>query len=196
MKKLNLTFLCLGLMIASLTTGQASAQQTRVALPAGQKIAVVNTKKCLEQSKVGKQEQVNFEKMKTQMESVLHEKEKTLEEIETKLNDDDYMDSISEQAAEELKRKKRTIRQEGYQLQNQYMQTLQQANMKVIQKIQELINKASAEVAKESGSLEFIFNDEAATYFKPEFDISDKVIAAMDRLFDAEQAAQPKPAVK
>ena len=37
------------------------------------------------------------------MESILQEKEKTLEEIESKLNDDDYMDSVSDEAANELK---------------------------------------------------------------------------------------------
>lgn len=79
------------------------------------RIGIVNTKKCLEESKLGKQEQANFEKMKHQMESVLQEKERTLEDIESKLNDDDYMDSISDEAASELKRKRRTIRNEGMQ---------------------------------------------------------------------------------
>ena len=163
------------------------------------RIGVVNTKRCLEESKLGKQEQANFEKMKSQMEAVLQEKEKSLEEIETKLADDDYMDSISEEAATELKRKKRTIKQEGYQLQSQYMQTLQQANLKVVQKITETINKASALVAKESASsnqpMDLIVNDEASTYYNPQLDISDKVIAKMNLLFDQEQKENPvKPA--
>ena len=42
------------------------------------RIAVVNFKKCVEQSKQGKQEQSSFEAMKKQMESVLAEKEKSL----------------------------------------------------------------------------------------------------------------------
>lgn len=151
---------------------------------------IVNTKKCLENSKLGKQEQANFEKMKQQMESILQEKEKVLEDIESKLNDDDYMDSISEDAASELKRKKRSLRNEGMQLQNQYMQTLQQANLKIIQRLTDTIAKASALVAQDSTNsqpLEVIFTDEACTYFSPRLDVTDQVVAKMNVLFDAEQ---------
>lgn len=188
MKKLNMFLLSLGMAAFCLCTTPAHADS-----PAA-KIGVVNAKKCLEQSKVGKQEQANFEKMKSQMESVLHEKETTLEDIETKLGDDDYLDSISEEAANELKKKRRTIRQEGMQLQNQYMHTLQQANVKIIQRITDIVNKAAAQVAKDSGSLDLIINDEACPYFNPSLDVTDKIIAVMNKVFDAEQAAQPKPA--
>lgn len=153
------------------------------------KVGIVNTKKCLENSKLGKLEQANFEKMKNQMESILQEKEKTLEDLESKLNDDDYMDSISDEAASELKRKKRNIRNEGMQLQNQYLQTLQQANLKIVQKLTDAISKASAQVAKEEGnqSIDIIFTDEACTYFAPHLDVSDRIIEKMNTLFDAEQ---------
>ncbi len=154
------------------------------------RIGIVNTKKCLEESKLGKQEQTNFEKMKQQMESVLQDKEKLLEEIEAKLNDDDYMDSISDEAASELKRKKRTIRNEGMQLQSQYMQTLQQANMKIVQKLTDVVNKASALIAQESingHTLDIIFTDEACTFYSPHLDISERIIAKMNAIYDAEQ---------
>lgn len=157
------------------------------------RIGIVNTKKCLEDSKLGKQEQANFEKMKQQMESVLQEKEKVLEELESKLNDDDYMDSISDDAASELKRKKRTIRNEGMQLQSQYMQTLQQANVKIIQKLTDTIAKASAQVAKDPSNgqpIDVIFTDEACTFYSPRLDVSDRVVIKMNAIFDAEQKDQ------
>lgn len=188
MKKLNKLIFKAALFALCLQAAPASAQQTTP--NSSLKIGVVNAKKCLEESKLGKLEQANFEKMKTQMESVLKEKETSLEELETKLNDDDYMDSITEEAASELKRKRKTIRQEGYTLQNQYLQTLQQANMKVIQKLTEVISKASKEVAKDSAGtsqpLDIILNDEACTFFKPEFDVSQKIIVKMNAMFDAE----------
>lgn len=170
----------------SLATGQAL------------RIGIVNTKKCLEDSKLGKQEQANFEKMKNQMESVLQEKEKILEEIESKLNDDDYMDSISDEAASELKRKRRTIRNEGMQLQSQYMQALQQANAKVIQRLTEIIGKASTQVAQDSSNsqpMDVIFTDEACTYYSPRLDISERIVVKMNAIFDAEQkdnASKPR----
>lgn len=174
---------------SSVQQNSPSTTQTR---PSNQMLqaGIVNTKKCLENSKLGKQEQSNFEKMKQQMESILQEKEKTLEDIESKLNDDDYMDSISEDAAGELKRKRRSIRNEGMQLQNQYMQTLQQANLKIIQRLTDSIGKASALVAQESvngQSLDLIFTDEACTYYSPRLDVTDQVVAKMNAIFDAEQ---------
>lgn len=196
----NLKNIILGVTgIFSLMALPCAAQQgTNFSSSNGQtlRIGVVNSKKCLEGSKIGKQEQANFEKMKSQMEAVLQEKEKTLEEIETKANDDDYMDSITEEAAAELKRKKRTLKQEGYQLQNQYMQTLQQANLKIIQKITDTINKASTQVAKDSAStnqpIDIIFMDESATYYNPQLDVTDKVIVKMNAIFDNESKDQPK----
>lgn len=182
----------------SLLQVSAEAQQSELsadaAIPSskqqGVRIGVVNTKKCLEDSKLGKQEQANFEKMKNQMQSTLQEKEKTLEEIESKLNDEDYMDSISTETELELKRKKRAISNEGRQLQGQYMEMLQHANMKIIQKLTEAIAKASQQVASEStgaGAIDVIMTDEACTYYMPSLDVSDRVIAKMDLLFDAEQ---------
>lgn len=174
------------------STKKADLQEPSFSSPLNQtlKVGIVNTKKCLENSKLGKLEQANFEKMKNQMESILQEKEKTLEDIESKLNDDDYMDSISDEAASELKRKKRNLRNEGMQLQNQYLQTLQQANLKIVQKLTEAISKASDQVAKEGGSsqsIDIIFTDEACTYSAPHLDVSDRIIAKMNTLFDAEQ---------
>jgi outer membrane protein len=163
------------------------------------RFGIVNTKRCLEESKLGKQEQANFEKMKKQMESVLQEKEVILEEVENKLNDDDYMDSISDEAAAELRNKRRSIRNEGTQLQNQYLHTLQQANGKIIQRLNEAISKASAAVAKESStinderSFDAILTDEACTYFSPELDVSDQVIAKMNQIFEEEQKNQKNP---
>lgn len=185
MKNLRHLFLSLGLLFCSaLSAQQQPVQQSRPS--SAIRIGIVNTKKCVEESKLGKQEQANFEKMKGQMESVLQEKERTLEELESKLNDDDYMDSISEEAAAELRRKKRTIKQEGFQLQSQYMQTLQQANYKIVQKLTQVISKASAQVAQESSAFDLIINDEAATFYTPQLDISDKVIARMNTLFETE----------
>jgi outer membrane protein len=195
MRKLSRSLLLLGI---ALFCTQAHAQQQTYAAPnAAQsfRVGIVNTKKCLEKSKLGQQEQVSFEKMKKQMETILHDKERALEDVESKLNDDDYMDSISDEAAAELKRKRKTIRQEGYQLQNQYMQTLQQANLKIVQKITESISKASEQVAKESAfssqPLDAIFSDEASTYYNPQLDVSEKIIAKMNAMFDAEQKDNP-----
>ena len=182
MKKLQYT----ALLASMLMTAALSADTNKAA-----KIAVVNTKKCLEESKKGKQEQANFEKMKSQMENVLQEKEKGLEDIESKLNDEDYVDSISSEAEADLKRKRRTLRQEAMQLQSQYMQTLQQANYKIIQNLAETINKASSEVAKKDG-YDLVLNDEATSYYNHDLDISEKIVTEMNTIFETESKEAPK----
>lgn len=192
MKNQAYRFLVVGLA-ALMLGGSLNAQEPRntdAGASQAIKIGIVNTKRCLEESKLGQQEQANFEKMKKQMESVLQEKERALEEIESKLNDDDYMDTISEEAASELKRKRRSIRNEGMQLQNQYLQTLQQANVKVVQKLTDAISKASAQVAQESQAgqrIDVIFSDEACTYFSPKLDVSSQVIQKMNALYETEK---------
>lgn len=189
MKNLRLWILGFGTIAAFCLCTAGHAQQPP-AQNQSLRVGIVNTKKCLEQSKLGKQEQANFEKMKTQMETILQEKEKALEDVESKLNDDDYMDSVSEETASGLKNKRRSIRNDGMQLQSQYMQTLQQANMKIIQKLTEVIGKASAQVAQDTSGgepVDLIFTDEACTYFTPRFDVSDRIIAKMDAIFDAQQ---------
>jgi len=143
------------------------------------KIAFVNFKTCVENSKTGKQEQANFEKMKKQMEEVLAEKEKSLKEISAKMNDEDYLDSLSSDAEADLKHKFRTLNQEFAQHQQQFLQILQQQNFKIIQKINQEINEASKVVAKNQ-NLDIIFNEESTFYFNPDLDISEDIVSVMD----------------
>ena len=163
--------------------------QPSVSFADGLKVGFVNFKTCVENSKLGKQEQSNFESMKNQMEEVLGEKEKTLEEISKKLNDADYIDSLSPEAENELKHKFRTFGQEMSQHQQQYYQLLNQANMKIIQNISQSVGEASKLVAKEK-NLDVIINDESAFFSSPTLDVSQAVIRAMDSIYkDPKDAA-------
>lgn len=146
------------------------------------KIAIVNFKTCVESSKIGKQEQANFETLKKQMESVLEEKEKTINDMATKFNDPDYLDSLSAEAETEIKRKFRALSQELSGYQNQYMQILQQTNLKVIQKLTEATTSASKEYAQKN-SIDLILNEENF-YYIPELDISKEIVDLMDKKFD------------
>lgn len=173
--------------IQSLLAFSVLAFGSLVADTANPKFAVVDVKICVEQSKLGKQEQANFEALKKQMETIILQKDKEVTELTGKLNDPDYLDSISADAETELKRKFRTLSQELGQMQTQYYQTLQQANFKVMQSIGEAIGTASDIVAKDQG-LDFIINDEVCFFVNEKFDISKKVITQMD--IDFEKSAQ------
>lgn len=157
-------------------------------------VGLVNFKECIEQSKIGKQEQQTFEAMKKQMESILEDKEKALNEIAVKFNDPDYLDSLAPEAETEMKRKFRTQGQELQQQQQQYYQLLTQANYKIVQKLSDTITNASKEVAKEK-NLDIVLNEESCFYCSPDLNISKFVIAKMDDSYDKEQkekANQPQ----
>lgn len=155
------------------------------------KIGVVNFKRAVEESKIGKQEQTNFDNLKKQMESVLEEKEKALNEITAKFNDPDYLDSLSADAENELKHKFRSMSQDLQQIQSQYYQTLNQANMKVLQKLNDLVAEASTKVAKDKG-FDMMLNDDGGFYFSNALDTSKDVIDAMNLQFDKEQKENRK----
>ena len=150
------------------------------------KVGVVNFKTCVEGSKIGAKEQQNFEVLKKQMEDVLAEKEKSLNELSAKFNDADYLDSLSTDAEAEMKHQFRTLSQEMQQHQSQYYQVLQQANFKIIQKIGEAISEASKVVAKNK-QLDVILNEEMAFYHADALDVSKDVVTVMDQQFKEEK---------
>lgn len=188
LKNLGLALFLSGAVILNPADAEA---QTTPSSPSNKplKIAVVSFKTCVEQSKMGKHEQSTFESMKKQMESVLEEKEKALNEMATKFNDPDYLDSLSPEAETELKRKFRAQSQEMSGYQNQYMQILQQTNMRVIQKLTEATSEASKKYAQDN-KIDLILNEESF-YFSPELDISKEVIALLDKQFE-QQANEQK----
>lgn len=149
------------------------------------KVAVVNFKECVEKSKLGQKEQANFDALKKQMETVLLEKEKALNDIATKFNDIDYLDSLSPEAETKLKGEFRTLNTEFNQQQNQFYQALSQTNMKVVQKLNDAITKASSDYAKKN-NIDVVFNDDSCFFVSPALSISKEVTKILDATPDVE----------
>lgn len=164
-------------MLAMLCSMSLMADQTS--------IRTINFKRVAEQSKLGKQEQTSFEALKKQMDSILSDREKVLNDLAAKFEDADYLDSLSPEAETDLKRKFRSLNQEYSTLQQQYLQTLQQTNMKVVQKLSEEVAKAATTVA---GNLkvDLILNDEVAFFTSSNLDVSDNVIKVLDQTYDSQ----------
>lgn len=174
------------ILLGSATLSLAGAAHAAVAQDKNGKnlsVAVVNFKTCVENSKLGKEEQGNFEKMKKQMETILEEKEKVLNDLAEKSNDPMYLDSLSADAETDLKRKLRALSQEMAQLQNQYLQALNQANYKIVQKLTEIVSDAAKNVAREK-KLDLVLNEEGTFYYADSLDISKDVIVQMNRSYD------------
>lgn len=159
------------------------------AADANPKISTVDFKTCVEQSKLGKEEQSSFEALRKQMESAFAEKEKIMTDYAEKLNDADYLDSLSPEAETDLKRKSRALNQELNQIQNQFYQTLNQANMKIVQNLQDAVTAASKTVA-EKKNIDVVLNQEGSFFVSTKFDISQEVINEMDKQYQTQQEAK------
>lgn len=178
-----IAFTCATVILCSAAPAQAADKPT--------KIAVVNFKTCVEKSKLGQKEQANFEAMKKQMETVLEEKEKSLTDIASKFNDIDYLDSLSPDAEADLKRQFRSLNQEFTQQQNQFYQTLSQTNIKVVQKLTDMVAQVSKDLAKRQ-QIDIVLNDDSCFFASEAMDISDQIVKAMDEAFEKE-AKDNKP---
>jgi outer membrane protein len=154
------------------------------------KIAIVNFKHCLENSKLGRQEQSRFDEIKKQMETQLEDKEKQLNDLAPKFKDD-YLDTLTPEAEAELKNKAKTINQEFYQLQNQYGQLMNQAQFQIVQKLTDWIAQASSKIAKQK-SIDIILNEEACFSVSPNYDISKDVVKELDTMLSKDEKVTPK----
>jgi outer membrane protein len=153
-------------------------------------VGTVSFKTVLEKSKIGKQEQAHFDKIRKDMEQTIEQKEKELNELAPKFSDE-YLDSLTPEAETELKEKFKNLSQELTQLQNQFYQTLNQTNMQVVQKIFDMIGEASKALAKEKG-LDLIMNDESCFYHADKLDLSADVIKKLDEIHEANEKAEKK----
>lgn len=156
-------------------------------------IGLVNFSTCITESKYGKEEQASFEQVKTQMTTLISDLEKQLQEIASKFNDPEFLDSLSPEAEQELKAKFQGLNEEYSRYQNQYMQVLNQANMKLIQVMNNHVNQASNSIAKEA-KLSIILREDTCFYFADSYDITAKIVKEMDKAYDTTQAKHPTTA--
>jgi outer membrane protein len=145
--------------------------------------SVVNFSTCITNSKYGKKEQENFENLRKQLAAMIDDTEKELKEISAKLEDSEYLDSLSPKAEEELKARFQSLNDDLSRYQGQFYQVMQQANMSLVHKMSSQIARASEKVAKDK-KIDYVINKEACFYFRPDLELTQQVIAEMDRNFD------------
>ncbi|MBI5274545.1 MAG: OmpH family outer membrane protein [Chlamydiales bacterium] len=175
MKIKQIRYILLGLAISSSSLGYSAI--------AKQDTAIVDFASCVQESKYGKREQESFESLRKQLHAILDDAEKQLNDVASKLQDQDYIDSLSPNGEQELRMKFQALSEELNRYQSQYYQILQQANMRIIQSIAMQINHASEAVAKNK-KIPIVINKEAAFYYDPTLDITKSVISQMDKDFE------------
>lgn len=149
------------------------------------KIGFVSFRKCVENSKFGKSEQENFDKLKKQLEQSIELKEKELNDLAPKFSEES-LDALTPEAERELKEKFKNLSQDLSVQQNQYFQTLNQAQAQAMQTLIEKVTSISDSMGKK---LEFdiIFNDDAAFFRKDALDVTKEVVAELDSMFDSQK---------
>ncbi len=152
------------------------------------KIGFVNVKTCIEKSKHGADEKTTFEGMKKQMTDSLEKSDKELAELAKKLEDQDYIDSLSPAAEQELRARFENLGQEFVRYQNQYYQLLQQANYRMLNTLHESISKASEDV-RAKHKLSFILNQDSMFAVASSYDMTEEVIKAMDAKYEKEKGS-------
>jgi outer membrane protein len=152
-------------------------------------IGVVNFASCVTDSKYGKQEEENMQTMRKQMASMAENTEKELKELTAKLEDTEFVDSLSPKAEEEMRLKAQTLQDDMGRYQNQFYQLLQHAQYQMYQKMGNHIAKASKAVADEL-HLEYVINREACFFIRDDHDVTKSVISAMDKDCEATPKAK------
>ena len=156
----------------------------------GMSVGTVSFKAVIEKSAVGKEEQARFEQMRKQMEQSLSLREKELNELAPKFNDE-YLDSLTPEAEKDLKEKFNALSQELTQKQNEFYQSLNQAQMQVMQKVYEMISEASKSVAAEKG-LDLVVNDEVCFFKTDKMDVSAEIIKKLDAMAEKAKETEKK----
>lgn len=142
-------------------------------------IGIVNFATCVTESKAGKAEQSGLEALQKQIESHLEKADKELQEIANKFSDSEYMDGLSPEAEASLKEKAQRLSEENGRLRNQSYQIVNQANMKLVQQLSNLISEASAEVAKEK-KLSLVVHKDICFFYDDTLDVTSLVIEKMN----------------
>ena len=159
--------------------------QTAFAIESKAMIGIVNFMTCITESKYGKNEQEQLENIKKQWSTLIEETEKEISDLNSKMEDQDYLDGLSPEAEEDLKMKQSAMYQDLSKYQNQLYQILNQANYFLIQKMSSSISKASEAIAH-NRRLDIVLNKEACFYNNPKIDITEQVIHEMDKNYAKE----------
>lgn len=152
-------------------------------------VGIVNFASCCSDSKAGQQEQESLQTMQNQMVSLMEETEKEIKEIDAKLKDTEYLDSLSPQAEAELQAKREQLAKNAGQYQGQFYQMMQQVQYQIYQRVLSNVTKAAEKVRKEK-NLDFVINKEACFAVRPDsdLDVTSSVISEMDKTFELDKA--------
>jgi outer membrane protein len=185
MKKSLLALLIAG---ASLASTQSFGESSN--LP-----GIVNFQACVSKAKVAQEKQKELEGLEKQFRVRIDEIQKHCKEIDEKLGNEAYIDSISAEAEEALKKERQAEVQKLMSAQNEFQQIMQQQQMAFQQSFVLSLSDAAKQVAKERGHT-YVISKDACLYFDDKLDMTEDVVAKVNAVYDAQKQELEKAKVK
>jgi outer membrane protein len=150
------------------------------------KEGIVNFANCVNDSKLGKQEQASFETTRKQFFSLIEDTDKQIKEIRAKLDDKDTLEGLTPEAIKEMQDKEAQLTVELENYQQQYGHFVSQGGQyRFLLPIMTGAAKAAEKFAKEKG-FTTIINKDAYLYYSPALDVTADIVKEMDNLFEEE----------
>jgi outer membrane protein len=140
----------------------------------------VDFSRILQNSSRAKQEEKSLQALQKELEDQVTKVEKELTTLAERLQDPDYIDSLSQEAEQEQRGRLRMMSEERMRLIQQVSQRFQQAQQQVLQSLGGLVAQASAEVAK-TKRLSGVLNREAFFFADSSMDCTDAVMNLLDK---------------
>lgn len=162
-------------------------------IPQVNRIGIVNFRRCVEDSKMGREAQTSLETLRGQLAGQLESTEKELLEIINKFDDQDHMDSLSPEAEKQMKKRYEELAGEREGKREQFMEIMNQAQGRAMQELNSQVARAAQLIAKEKG-LDLVLRDEAALYYPYTIDVTTAVVVELDKVYDQEMQNRPKEA--
>lgn len=146
-------------------------------------IGVVNLQRCLEESLLGKKEQEELDRIKKRFSKSIGKLEEELKSMYSKLQDEEYMEGLSQTASDELRKDFEEKTGEYQVLMSQYQQELNQRHVKRLQKVFDEVKKAS-QIVRQKKNLSVILNEEVVLA-APNVDQTEAIIKILDESFES-----------
>lgn len=163
------------------------------AAPALAATGIVNPTICMEKSKFASAKRGEIETFGKELQVKLETLHKEYKEVEEKLKNTEYVDSITPEAEKALENEKAAKAQKFGMAQSEFSQMMQQKQMEFYQALQESIGEASQQIAQEK-KFDNIASKDLFFFFDEKLDVTDEVIAKMDELYESKQIEAKKAA--
>lgn len=167
-------------------TGQPPADSKGV-----NSIGVVNINACVTDSRQGVNIRQTIELINQKAAETLQEIDKQIQDIDTKLSDEHFRDSLTAQAVEQMRQNHEKLLQDREIKSNEFRQQMTQTQMSVLQELVSQVSAASETVVKRKG-LSIALSGEAITYYDPSLDITKEVVEELNKTADSADANSPR----